>query len=128
MTGVERIQATFAQARKEKRAAFMPYQAMGYPNRGDTLAIVTALADKLYNLVGFFGIDERPTGSRDPYAMRRAALGVEPQPAVTGAVVLLDGPPTEREHRPHDVQDQCGDIHPMTSDPRVDICSVAHIS
>ena len=39
-------------------------------------AIVAALADKLYGLVGFFGIDERPTGSRDPYALRRAALGV----------------------------------------------------
>ena len=39
-------------------------------------AIVAALADKLYSLVGFFGIDERPTGSRDPYALRRAALGV----------------------------------------------------
>ncbi|MEZ4584615.1 MAG: tryptophan synthase subunit alpha, partial [Caldilineaceae bacterium] len=46
MTGVERIQATFAQARKDKRAAFMPYQAMGYPNRMDTLAIVTALAEE----------------------------------------------------------------------------------
>ena len=46
MTGVERIQATFAQARKEQRAAFMPYQAMGYPNRVDTLAIVTALAEE----------------------------------------------------------------------------------
>jgi glycyl-tRNA synthetase beta chain len=40
------------------------------------VAIVTALSDKLYSLVGFFGIDERPTGSRDPYALRRAALGV----------------------------------------------------
>jgi glycyl-tRNA synthetase beta chain len=39
-------------------------------------AIVAALGDKLYSLVGFFGIDERPTGSRDPYALRRAALGV----------------------------------------------------
>jgi glycyl-tRNA synthetase beta chain len=38
--------------------------------------IVTALADKFYSLVGFFGIDERPTGSRDPYALRRSALGV----------------------------------------------------
>lgn len=41
-----------------------------------SVAIVTALCDKLYSLVGFFGIDERPTGSRDPYALRRAALGV----------------------------------------------------
>jgi glycyl-tRNA synthetase beta chain len=40
------------------------------------VSIVTALCDKLYSLVGFFGIDERPTGSRDPYALRRAALGI----------------------------------------------------
>lgn len=40
------------------------------------VAIVTALCDKLYSLVGFFGIDQRPTGSRDPYALRRSALGV----------------------------------------------------
>ncbi len=40
------------------------------------VAIVTAISDKLYSLVGFFGIDERPTGSRDPYALRRAALGM----------------------------------------------------
>jgi glycyl-tRNA synthetase beta chain len=35
-----------------------------------------ALADKLDTLVSFFAIDEKPTGSRDPYALRRAALGV----------------------------------------------------
>ena len=35
-----------------------------------------ALADKLDSLTGFFGIDEKPTGSRDPYALRRSALGV----------------------------------------------------
>jgi glycyl-tRNA synthetase beta chain len=35
-----------------------------------------ALADKLDTLVGFFAIGEKPTGSRDPYALRRAALGV----------------------------------------------------
>ena len=34
-----------------------------------------ALADKLDTLVGFFAIDERPTGSKDPFALRRAALG-----------------------------------------------------
>ena len=42
----------------------------------EPVAVVAALVDKLYNLVGFFGIDERPTGSRDPYALRRAALGI----------------------------------------------------
>jgi len=35
-----------------------------------------ALADKLDTLVGFFAVDEKPTGSRDPYALRRAALGI----------------------------------------------------
>ena len=40
------------------------------------LSVAVALADKLDTLAGFFAIDERPTGSRDPYALRRAALGV----------------------------------------------------
>ena len=40
------------------------------------VTVAVALADKLDTLVGFFAIDERPTGSRDPYALRRAALGV----------------------------------------------------
>lgn len=40
------------------------------------LAVAVALADKLDTLVGFFAIDEKPTGSKDPYALRRAALGV----------------------------------------------------
>ncbi len=40
------------------------------------VSVAVALADKLDTLVGFFGIDEKPTGSKDPYALRRAALGV----------------------------------------------------
>jgi glycyl-tRNA synthetase beta chain len=40
------------------------------------VAATVALADKLDTLVSFFGIGEKPTGSRDPYALRRAALGV----------------------------------------------------
>ena len=40
------------------------------------VSVAVALADKIDTLVGFFGIDEKPTGSRDPYALRRAALGV----------------------------------------------------
>ncbi len=40
------------------------------------VSIVTALAEKLDTLVGFWAIDEKPTGSKDPYALRRAALGV----------------------------------------------------
>ncbi len=40
------------------------------------VSIAVALADKVDTLVGFFAIDEKPTGSKDPYALRRAALGV----------------------------------------------------
>lgn len=48
---------------------------------GDTVptapvTVAVALADKLDTLVGFFAIDEKPTGSKDPFALRRAALGV----------------------------------------------------
>ncbi len=42
----------------------------------DPVSIAVALADKLDILTGFWAIDERPTGSKDPYALRRAALGV----------------------------------------------------
>ena len=42
----------------------------------DPVAIAVALADKLDTLVGFWAMDETPTGSKDPYALRRAALGV----------------------------------------------------
>src|SRR5581483_1087024 len=42
----------------------------------EPVAIAVALADKLDTLVGFWAIDEKPTGSKDPYALRRAALGV----------------------------------------------------
>jgi glycyl-tRNA synthetase beta chain len=38
-------------------------------------SVAVALADKLDTLVGFFAIDEKPTGSKDPFALRRAALG-----------------------------------------------------
>jgi len=40
------------------------------------VSVAVALADKIDSLVGFWSIDEKPTGSRDPYALRRAALGV----------------------------------------------------
>jgi tryptophan synthase alpha chain len=45
MTGVERIQAVFAQAKCEGRATFMPYHAMGYPDRQTAIDVVAALAD-----------------------------------------------------------------------------------
>ncbi|NOD87017.1 MULTISPECIES: glycine--tRNA ligase subunit beta [unclassified Ruegeria] len=40
------------------------------------LSVTVALADKLDTLAGFWAIDEKPTGSKDPFALRRAALGV----------------------------------------------------
>ncbi|MGR3493911.1 glycine--tRNA ligase subunit beta [Citreimonas sp.] len=40
------------------------------------VSVAVALADKLDTLTGFWAIDEKPTGSKDPYALRRAALGV----------------------------------------------------
>jgi glycyl-tRNA synthetase beta chain len=42
----------------------------------DPVSVAVALADKLDTLVGFWAINEKPTGSKDPYALRRAALGV----------------------------------------------------
>jgi len=42
----------------------------------DRVTIAVALADKIDSLTGFFGIGELPTGSKDPFALRRAALGV----------------------------------------------------
>jgi glycyl-tRNA synthetase beta chain len=42
----------------------------------DPVSIAVALADKIDTLVGFWAIEEKPTGSKDPYALRRAALGV----------------------------------------------------
>ena len=45
-------------------------------DQGDAVAVAVALADKLDTLVGFWTIGEKPTGSGDPYQLRRAALGV----------------------------------------------------
>jgi len=42
----------------------------------DPIAVAVALADKLDTLVGFWAVDEKPTGSKDPFALRRAALGI----------------------------------------------------
>jgi glycyl-tRNA synthetase beta chain len=42
----------------------------------DSVSVAVALADKIDTLVGFWAIDENPTGSKDPYALRRAALGL----------------------------------------------------
>jgi glycyl-tRNA synthetase beta chain len=54
------------------------YKPLGPADRvpAEPVAIAVALADKLDLLTGFWAIDEKPTGSRDPFALRRAALGV----------------------------------------------------
>ncbi|HYD89021.1 MAG TPA: glycine--tRNA ligase subunit beta [Vitreimonas sp.] len=53
------------------------YRPLGPNDRvpSDPVAVTLALADKLDTLVGFWAIDEKPTGSSDPFALRRAALG-----------------------------------------------------
>ncbi|GAB5387406.1 MAG: glycine--tRNA ligase subunit beta [Alphaproteobacteria bacterium] len=54
------------------------YQPQGPADDCPTAAesVVVALAEKVDTLTGFFSIDQKPTGSRDPFALRRAALGV----------------------------------------------------
>src|SRR5437660_12097847 len=54
------------------------YKPQGPSDRvpSDPVSIAVALADKISTLTGFWAIDEKPTGSKDPYALRRAALGV----------------------------------------------------
>lgn len=54
------------------------YKPLGPSDRvpTDPVSVAVALADKLDTLVGFWAIDEKPTGSKDPFALRRAALGL----------------------------------------------------
>jgi glycyl-tRNA synthetase beta chain len=54
------------------------YKPLGPADRvpADPVSIAVALADKVDTLVGFWAINEKPTGSKDPYALRRAALGI----------------------------------------------------
>jgi glycyl-tRNA synthetase beta chain len=54
------------------------YKPQGPNDRvpADPVSVAVALADKIDTLVGFWAIDEKPTGSKDPFALRRAALGV----------------------------------------------------
>ena len=54
------------------------YRPQGPSDRvpAEPVSVAVALADKLDTLIGFWAIDEKPTGSKDPFALRRAALGV----------------------------------------------------
>jgi glycyl-tRNA synthetase beta chain len=60
------------------RACVEHYQPLGPSDSVPSapVSVAVALADKLDTLTGFWAIDEKPTGSKDPYALRRAALGV----------------------------------------------------
>lgn len=63
------------------------------------LTVAVALADKLDTLMGFFAINEKPTGSKDPFALRRAALGVIRLVLESGATLPLQKivrPPLDR--------------------------------
>jgi glycyl-tRNA synthetase beta chain len=72
----------YAQAQGEDpsvaRAIEEHYKPQGPSDRvpSDPVAVAVALADKFDTLAGFWTIDEKPTGSKDPYALRRAALGI----------------------------------------------------
>jgi len=70
--GLQGEHASVAQAAEEH------YKPQGPSDQvpTDPVSIAVALADKLDTLIGFWAIDEKPTGSKDPYALRRAALGV----------------------------------------------------
>ncbi len=65
-------QADVARALEEHYAPKGPNDACPH----DPVSVCVALAEKLDTLTGFFAIDEKPTGSKDPFALRRAALGV----------------------------------------------------
>ena len=74
------------------------YKPLGPSDRvpSDPVSVAVALADKLDTLTGFRSIDEKPTGSKDPYALRRAALGVIKIVLENGLNFSID--------RPNDVQ------------------------
>ncbi|MEP0155296.1 MAG: glycine--tRNA ligase subunit beta [Pseudophaeobacter sp.] len=56
----------------------------------EPVSVAVALADKIDTLTGFWAIDEKPTGSKDPFALRRAALGVIRLVLENGARMPLD--------------------------------------
>ena len=100
----ERLPATVADA----IAAHYAPQGPGDRCPREPVSVAVALADKIDTLAGFFGIEEKPTGSRDPYALRRAALGVirlilenglrvPLRPLFVSAVRLHPAMPMERE-------------------------------
>jgi len=72
----ERIAPEIARAIELHYKPKGPTDSVPLESEGDGAAVAVALADKLDMLVGFWAIGEKPTGSGDPYQLRRAALGV----------------------------------------------------
>ncbi|WP_230769330.1 glycine--tRNA ligase subunit beta [Sphingomonas sp. Leaf4] len=70
--------AAQGEAREVAEAVRDHYKPVGQGDDVPTapVTVALALADKLDTIVSFFGVDERPTGSKDPFALRRAALGI----------------------------------------------------
>ena len=82
------------------------YKPLGPNDRvpTDPVSVAVALADKIDTLVGFWAIDEKPTGSKDPYALRRAALGViriilENQHSLADTIDYFSRTPQARCHK-----------------------------
>ncbi|MBL3565665.1 glycine--tRNA ligase subunit beta [Rhodovulum sulfidophilum] len=74
-------------------ACALHYKPLGPSDEVPTapVSVVVALADKIDRLTGFWAIDEKPTGSKDPFALRRAALGVIRLIVSNGVRLQLDG-------------------------------------
>ena len=88
------------------------------------VSVAVALADKLDTLTGFWAIDEKPTGSKDPYALRRAALGVIRLVLENGvSIKLLDAmlnPVRANRTALAGVAGQDAEVAPDLSDERVE--------
>lgn len=82
------------------RACEMHWKPQGPSDEvpSEPISVAVALADRIDTLAGFWAIDEKPTGSKDPYALRRAALGVIR--LVTSANVRVKLLKVHSKHRP----------------------------
>jgi len=90
------LDPAIARACKEHRSPLGPSDDV--PT--DAVSVAVALADKIDTLTGFWAIDEKPTGSKDPFALRRAALGVI-------RLVLGNGVTAKLETALHDPMNRC---------------------
>ncbi len=92
------------------------YQPQGPDDNVPTapVSIAVALADKLDTLVGFWAINEKPTGSKDPFALRRAALGVI-------RLILENEVRTSLEERLNDASDSLPGDATLASEQRKDL-------